>query len=201
MSDASAARVAIELVQGLRAAGLPSAIGGAIALGVWSAPRATKDADLNVFVREERFPEVFAALESAGCAGPMGQPWTPTLRGEFLRRAREGEVAVAWRDGFRVDEFLPSIPFYAAAEATVREVNLDGARVPVLSPEALAVFKLLFFRDKDLVDLRRLVALQGPALDAAWVRGHLVGMVGPDDHRVHAWDEIVASRVPPTDGG
>jgi hypothetical protein len=34
-----------------------------------------------------------------------------------------------------------------------------------LSPEDLAVFKLLFFRAKDLLDLERLVAFLGDAFD------------------------------------
>jgi hypothetical protein len=85
-------------------------------------------------------------------------------------------VAVAYRSGIRVDFFVPSIPFYDEAERTLCRVSFkDGRSVLVLSAEALSVFKLLFFRDKDLVDLRRLVARQGSALDHAYVRRQLEG--------------------------
>jgi hypothetical protein len=185
------AAVAIELVRALRAANVRCAVGGSIALGLWGVPRGTNDADLNAFVPEERHGELLDVLVAAGCLAPEDRPWTPALRVEFLRRAREGETAVVWKDGFRVDVFVPSIPFYAEAEATLREVEVEGGPVPVLSPEALSVFKLLFFRDKDLVDLRRLVARQGARLDAAYVRAQLVAMVGEDDDRITAWDAIV----------
>ena len=51
--------------------------------------------------------------------------------------------------------------------------------------------KLLFFRGKDLVDLERLVAVQGAKLDSGYVRRHLVEMMGEDDVRVAKWDELV----------
>ncbi len=54
--------------------------------------------------------------------------------------------------------------------------------------------QLLFFRDKDLVDLRRLVAARRETLNAGWVRARMVGMLGPDDDRVVAWDEIVSTH-------
>jgi hypothetical protein len=60
----------------------------------------------------------------------------------------------------------------------------------VLSAECLAVFKLLFFRAKDPVDLERLVAVQGPQLDAGYIRYHVAEMMGEDDERVQRWDEI-----------
>jgi hypothetical protein len=52
------------------------------------------------------------------------------------------------------------------------------------------VFKLLFFRGKDVVDLERLIAVQGAALDAAYVRRHVVTMLGDDDPRVVTWDRL-----------
>jgi hypothetical protein len=64
-----------------------------------------------------------------------------------------------------------------------------------LSAEALAVFKLLFFRGKDMVDLERLVAVR-PELDRAYVRERIVEMMGEDDARTQRWDEIVRRFAP-----
>lgn len=50
------------------------------------------------------------------------------------------------------------------------------------------MFKLLFFRGKDLNDLERLVALH--PVDAAWVRARILEMLGDDDARVVSWDAI-----------
>lgn len=59
------------------------------------------------------------------------------------------------------------------------------------SPASIAVFKLLFFRLKDRGDLERLVAVRGPDLDHAYVRRWMVEMMGDDDERVVAWNDIV----------
>ena len=51
---------------------------------------------------------------------------------------------------------------------------------------------MLFFRAKDLVDVERVVALQGSALDRDYVRRWLVDSVGEDDPRVASWSQITA---------
>lgn len=53
------------------------------------------------------------------------------------------------------------------------------------------MFKLLFFRPKDVLDLEKLVAVQGSDLDTAYVRRWMVEMMGEEDERVVAWDRIV----------
>ena len=60
-----------------------------------------------------------------------------------------------------------------------------------LSAEATAVFKLMFFRSKDVADLERLVAVQRAALDHAYVRRWIVEMMGEDDPRTTTWDDPV----------
>lgn len=197
-------RLAAALLDALEEAGLKAALGGGLAYNLWGAPRATKDIDLNVFVDEGRYAELLRVLESFGC-GPErgGAPWDEQRRAEFLRCAREGEVAIAWVDEVRIDVFVPSIPFYVEAERTLVEAAFcEDQRVRrVLSPETLAVFKLLFFREKDVVDLRRLVALNRESLDCAWVRSEVVGMLGEDAERVSTWDEIVSLHGPGSGSG
>jgi hypothetical protein len=43
---------------------------------------------------------------------------------------------------------------------------------------------------RDIVDLERLVEVQGGGLDAAYVRRAIVDMLGEDDERVGRWDAI-----------
>ena len=60
-----------------------------------------------------------------------------------------------------------------------------------LSAEATALFKLLFFRGKDQLDVEKLVAVHGEFLDKAYVRRWLVEMMGDGDERVVFWDRTV----------
>ncbi len=73
---------------------------------------------------------------------------------------------------------------------------LEGTPVWFLSAEALCLFKLLFFRSKDVADLERLIAVSGETLDAAYVRARLVEMVGADDPRVATWDRLWQTHRP-----
>jgi hypothetical protein len=106
------------------------------------------------------------------------------------RAEGEGMFVGRW-DGMRIDVFLPSIPFSGEAERTrVRVTDAKGWSGWFLAAEAVVVFKLLFFRGKDLVDIERLVAVR-PELDRPYVRRWIVEMMGEDDERVQKWDEMV----------
>lgn len=195
---AEAAAAALDAIAALEAGGIKVALGGSLALGLWGFPRGTADADLNVFTGEEGYPDVVSCLERAGFAPTLDrQAWCDEDRRRLVDRMREGQFAAVYRGAVRVDLFAPSIPFYDEAERTLRSFRAAAGRTALaLSPEALSVFKLLFFRGKDLVDLRRLVAVQGAALDHGWVRQQLVSMFPSGDERIEAWDDIVRTHAP-----
>jgi hypothetical protein len=180
----SATHVARVLADALAAAGISYAVGGAIAFGLWAPPRATNDVDLTLFLPLERLPEAFDALEQGGAV---------VDRAAATAQARDrGDFRATW-SGMRVDVVSPSIPFYGSVERRVQDARLDGRPVRILSAEDLAVFKLLFFQPKDLLDLERMVAFRKGALDQPYVRRWLVDMVGNEDARVREWDRIVAA--------
>lgn len=195
-SEAGAA--ALDAMAALESAGFKAALGGSLALGVWGYPRGTADADLNVFTAEERYLDVVTCLERAGFAPAVERrPWTQADRDALVERMRDGRFAPVFRGPIRVDLFTPSIDFYDEAERTLRTFEpAPGRTARVLSPEALCVFKLLFFRDKDLVDLRRLVAIQGAKLDRGWVRAQLAAMFPEGDARLDAWEELIRTHAP-----
>jgi hypothetical protein len=174
------------LVDVLEASGIDYALGGAVAYSAWGEPRATRDVDLNLWVTPDRLEEAFDVLSAAGVTVDRPAARTEVLtRGMFV--ARHGE--------YRVDVFVPSVPFYAEARARRVRVRMAGRDTWVLSPETLAVFKLLFYRPKDLADVGRLLEIQRERFDDAFVRRSLVGMLGDDDERVVAWDELVAKHL------
>ena len=176
------------LADSLEASSIPYAIGGAIAYGLHAPPRATNDVDLNVFVDLDGLDAVFDALAAAG--------------GEIDREAarhsasERGDFRVRF-SGMRVDVFVPSIPFYESVRTRVVEAVLLGRPIHLLSAEDLAVFKLLFFRPKDVLDVERMVAFQGDDLDRQYVRRWLVDLVGRGDPRIERWDAIVAVVADP----
>ena len=92
--------------------------------------------------------------------------------------------------GTRVDVFLPIVPFYEAAKERRARVELGDATVSVWKPEVLAVFKMMFFRLRDLADLEQVLRTQGSALDRTWVRAQLREIYGERDPRLPRWDEL-----------
>lgn len=185
MSDeVDAFQVGAAIATALDSAGIANALGGAIALAAWGIPRATVDVDINVFVNDDRIDEVLDVLErDAGIH----------IDRRAARRGHrdDGLMVLTGKGGMRIDVFTPSIEFSWEAARTATRQRILGVEVSVLSAEALAVFKLLFFRSKDIADLERLVATQRGRMDLAYVRHHLADMMGDDDPRVEKWDELV----------
>ncbi|MFZ5469885.1 MAG: hypothetical protein ACOZIN_10660 [Myxococcota bacterium] len=54
------------IADALDVAGIPYAVGGAIAYGYWGAARGTKDVDLNVFVPNDDIGQALSVLGAAG---------------------------------------------------------------------------------------------------------------------------------------
>ena len=179
--------VARTVADALEQAGVAYAVGGAIAYGYHGPPRATNDVDMTLFVKDQSLPRALDVLTAAGV------DLDPAAT---LRECLESGASRGWFDRMRVDIFVPSIPFYEAAEERVVTVRLLGRPIRVLSAEDITVFKMLFFRAKDLTDVARLVAFQGENLDVGYVRNWLVETVGADDERVARWDEMMKTRPP-----
>ena len=56
---------------------------------------------------------------------------------------------------------------------------------------------VFFFRPKDLLDVERMLQVQGASFDRAFVRAALVDMLD-EDPRIEKWDEICARNpIPP----
>jgi hypothetical protein len=59
----------------------------------------------------------------------------------------------------------------------------------------LTVFKMMFFRRKDLADVEQILRAQGASLDRVWVREQLAEIYGAGDPRLAAWDDL-AREIP-----
>jgi hypothetical protein len=177
-----AVEVAAKLAARLDARGQEYALGGAIALGYWGIPRGTVDVDVTVFLPPERPSECIWLLQEIGCE------FSAATAAASLREHGFCRVTFA---GLDVDVFVPLVPFYETARTRRKSVELCGRPVLVWDAESLAVFKMMFFRRKDLADVEQVLATQGASFDRPWVREQLVAMYGLRDPRLSAWDELV----------
>lgn len=179
--------LARRLSDALERAHVPYAIGGALAYSEWGIPRSTKDLDINVFLGEQDWPRMLALLRSEGVTGDEDKA---------LRQLRERGVCFLQESDVRVDVFVPSIPFYDSVKTRLVPRALLGRPAQFLSAEDISVFKMMFFRPRDIPDVQQMLATQGAALDRSYVRTWLVDMVGEQDERVTRWD-LLCREVPP----
>jgi hypothetical protein len=159
--------------------GIDYAIGGALALGVWGAPRGTKDVDLSVFVMPQEFERVADVFERAGVMFDRTAAAADISR-TGLFRGRLGRVPI--------DAFISAHPHFLEMQTRRRAVkDVDGTTLYFISAEDLCVMKLVYGRGKDLADLERLFAVR--TIDTAYVRSWLARMpVGED--RVATLDDL-----------
>lgn len=169
---------AIDVHRRLSAAGIRSVIGGALALAYHvSEPRSTQDIDLNVLLPKE---EARRALDLL----PREVNWD---QAHLDAIARDGQVRILWDvetpPPIPLDLFFAEHEFHHLVTDRALWVPMLGAEVPILSATDLTVFKALFDRPKDWIDIGEMVSYGAPSLDlddaAHWVR-EIVG----DDPRV-----------------
>jgi hypothetical protein len=178
----SPAEVARDIAGALESRGYEHALGGAIALGYWGAPRGTIDVDVTIYVPPDDPGACVDLLRAIGCQ---------VERGAALATLREhGFCRVNYR-GVPVDVFLPTIAFYEEARQRRRTVRLGDRMVAVWDAETLAVFKMMFFRRRDVADVEQILRVQGDGFDSDWVERQLEGMYGRRDPRLSQWRELV----------
>lgn len=176
----NAPEVAAHLADRLVEASIEYGIGGALALGVWGAPRATADVDISLFVDLSEFDSVAESFERAGVIfDRRGAPRDIERIGMF--HGRLGRT--------KVDVFMSAHPHMDAMKERRRRMELDGKALWFISPEDLCLMKLIYGRAKDVTDLERLFAVR-PDLDVSYVRSWLVRMVPPTDDRVSVLGDL-----------
>lgn len=162
----------VAIATSLDDAGIEWALGGALALAyATEEPRATRDIDLNVFVEASDVDRVFAALPTGVAHGADDR--AAVLAADQVR---------LWWDGTPIDVFFAGDAFHFDAARRCRSVPLAGHCVRVLCADDLAVFKAMFDRPRDWVDIAEMAACG--TLDATAAAASLAGLVGADDPRV-----------------
>lgn len=177
------------LTRALEEAGIPYAVGGAIALGYYAEPRATTDIDVNIFLSEGEGERVLRVLLDLGAQFDLGQ---------MVARVRhEGQVRLPWDPSPTIDLFFSTVPFHDSCQRRARRVPFDGATIMVLSGEDLAVCKAFFNRAKDWPDIRHMLLMQGTPLDVEYIRRWLTEILGPDSEAARKFAQLAADPFAP----
>ena len=137
----------VELHDGLDAAGIPHAFGGAFAL-LWCTgePRTTVDIDVNVFLSPIEARRVLDALPDEIAHSDY----------EEAQLMTSGQCRVMF-DRIPVDIFLDTTSFHDDLRLHLKEHQLADRNLPFLGCNDLAVFKAFFNRRKDWADIEEML--------------------------------------------
>jgi hypothetical protein len=174
---------AVETGARLEAAGIPYALGGALSLAYHVAdPRSTQDIDLNVAVDKADATAVLNVL-------PPDVPWT---HDHVVAIGLDGQTRIMWPvEGdptpIPLDLFFAEHALHRQAIARAITVPMLDAQVRIMTATDLVVFKALYDRGKDWVDIQYVVDYDPPSFRQPeavdWV-GRIVGFDDPRTRRL-----------------
>jgi hypothetical protein len=164
--------------EALAAAAIPHAFGGALALA-WctGSARGTIDIDVNLFVGKEHIQTVLDAL-------PGEVSWTAA---DIKRLKRDMQHRLWWQQT-PLDLFFNSTDFHQGLLERIHWEDFAGIKVPFVSCQDLAVFKVFFDRTKDWAGLEAMQ--QAGTLDAPFVAEVIGHYLGDDDPRLQRLQAI-----------
>ena len=151
------------LVAALGETGAPFMLIGGVAVITRGVARVTTDVDATVGAEGLRLEELVAALARHQITGRI--PGS-------LDFARENQVFLLRHDasGTPIDVSLAWLPFEREALARAERIELTDHFVPVAQAEDLVIYKAVAWRDRDRVDVERLLVQHGKEIDLARVR-------------------------------
>lgn len=134
----------VRLHRALARAGIPHAIGGAIAVDYYRVPRATIDIDLNIFLPSADGERVIDVLEAE---------FEVVDRDSLLAEIADRDQGKTDWGETRVDLFFLASAFNKSMASRVRNVPYEDATIPILSAEDIVVIKAVFDRTQDWADI------------------------------------------------
>lgn len=177
MSGAGPGSTLAQVTRLLEAAGAPYFVSGSFASTLHGAPRATQDLDLVIDPTPEQLELLLAGL-------PAGAYYVDRGAAREALRRRDMFNVIDLANGWKVDLIVRKDRAFSREElARRRRAEIDGVDVFVVSPEDSVLSKLewasLSGSERQLEDVRGILAVQGARLDVAYVDrwAHALGVV------------------------
>lgn len=147
--------------------GLQRSYGGAIAYNYYGPPRLTQDVDVLALIPDIKSPALIEALAEGKCLLGESEPRPVELRAALADLRGKAHMATFMRELIRIEIFVPWHPFHSRVLERSPERLLEGKKIRIHAPEDLIVFKKIFDRPKDLMDIKAILLAQSGRLDIA----------------------------------
>ena len=167
-SEPSLVEKVIALHNALKAGNIAHGFGGALALAYYThEPRATADIDVNVSLEAKFATRALSQL-------PPAIEWTQA----DVARIRSNDQVRLWWGRTPIDLFFRASPFHDGVQLRVVRHPFAGIEIPFLAASDLGIFKSLFNRPKDWLDIEAMVAAD--SIDPLEVAETLNELLGED---------------------
>lgn len=157
--------VALDIGNLLYSQNTPYAIGGVLALAMYSTPRNTQDVDMNVFLH---ISEMRPVLELLGRKHVITDQYGVSIPiGELLESK---ELIRFWWKNVKVELFPNSLPQFSSEAMKTKVIHeISGVKASFLSAESLILYKILLGRNKDWVDIERMIEVNYQGINTDYV--------------------------------
>lgn len=176
------------LIAALGETQIPSMIIGGVAVIARGVPRETVDIDATILGEEVDLSALLQTLQKHGIV--------PRIE-EAERFARKTQVLLLRHaeSGIPIDLSLAWLPFEREALARATELEYEGHPVRIATAEDLIVYKATAWRERDVADIRRLLALHFEQIDLERIRPiieEIFRLLGAEE-RIVEFDRLLAS--------
>lgn len=158
---------------------LPHAFGGALANNYWGVVRATQDIDVLALLPALRYQEAADAFADAGFSmRSTDDRSVPVEVARMRQEVQDRRMFVLYdRGGIKVEVFVPFLPLQDEILRRAVRLPFEERAIPVTTAEDLILLKMAFHRDKDLRDVRGMLATQKEKLDRSYLQQWAVRML------------------------
>jgi hypothetical protein len=145
--------------------------GGAIACNYYAPPRFTQDVDVLILAPATRMPGLVEELSSIGCTETYHPGAPPVKLQRILSELRAKPYwTVLYCHGIRIEFFAPWHSFHHRVLERSPSRQLEGRAIRIHSAEDLIIFKKIFDRPKDIIDIKAMLLAQKGRLNLERLR-------------------------------
>ena len=151
--------------------GLRHAFGGALANNFWGIVRTTQDVDCLVLIPAILYQRLADELTSIACVlrDESGNE-QPISVAAMRHQERDRKLIELWQGDARAELFVPFLPLQDEILRRAVRLPFQNRTIPVTTAEDLVLLKMVFHREKDLIDVRGILWVQRGKLDINYLR-------------------------------
>jgi hypothetical protein len=144
--------------------------GGTIAYNFYAPPRFTQDIDVLLLVPAVTIPSLAEEFSTIGLRAELERPGPLSVEPILQQLRNKPYLCVLYCSAIRTELFTPWHPFHhlVLERSPIRE--LGGRKIRIHAPEDLIVFKKIFDRPKDIMDIKAILLSQKGTLDFGGLR-------------------------------